>query len=45
MTSTVRDAALLLSAMAGMDPADAATQAAAGHIQPDYTRYLAIRTV
>jgi amidase len=38
MTRTVRDAALLLTAMAGMDPADAATQAAAGHIQSDYTR-------
>ena len=41
MTRTVRDAALLLTAMAGVDPADAATQAAAGHIQSDYTRYLA----
>jgi amidase len=40
MARTVRDAALLLSAMAGVDPADAATQAAAGHIQPDYTRFL-----
>jgi amidase len=36
----VRDAALLLSAMAGVDPADAATQDAASHIQPDYTRFL-----
>lgn len=41
ITRTVRDAALLLSAMAGVDPADAATQAAAGNIQPDYTRFLA----
>ncbi len=41
MTRTVRDAALLLSIMAGVDPADAATQAATGHIQPDYTRFLA----
>ena len=40
MTRTVRDAALLLSTMAGVDPADAATQAASGHIQPDYTRFL-----
>jgi amidase len=40
MTRTVRDAALLLSVMAGSDPADAATQAAAGHIQPDYTQFL-----
>jgi amidase len=41
MTRTVRDAALLLTAMAGVDPADASTQAAGGHVQPDYTRYLA----
>ena len=40
MTRTVRDAALLLSVMAGVDPTDAATQAAAGHVQPDYTRFL-----
>jgi amidase len=40
MTRTVRDAALLLSVMAGSDPADLATQSAAGHIQPDYTRFL-----
>jgi amidase len=40
MTRTVRDAALLLSIMTGVDPADAATQAAASHIQPDYTRFL-----
>jgi len=40
MARTVRDAALLLSAMAAVDPADGATLAAAGHIQPDYTRFL-----
>jgi amidase len=27
--------------MAGVDPADASTQAAGSHVQPDYTRYLA----
>jgi amidase len=41
MTRTVRDAALLLTAMAGVDPADPATEAAAGHVQSDYTRFLA----
>ena len=40
MTRTVREAALLLSAMAGVDPGDAATHDAASHIQPDYTRFL-----
>ena len=40
MARTVRDAAILLSVMAGADPADAATQAATGHIQLDYTRFL-----
>jgi amidase len=40
MSRTVRDAAILLTVMAGVDPADAATQAAAGHIQSDYTRFL-----
>lgn len=40
MTRNVRDAALLLSVMAGVDPSDAATHDAAAHIQPDYTRFL-----
>ena len=39
MARTVRDAAILLGAMAGPDPADSAT-AAAGEIPPDYTRFL-----
>ncbi len=39
MTRTVADAAVLLSAMAGVDPRDAATSAAAGHVA-DYTRSL-----
>ena len=40
MARTVRDAAILLSALAGPDPADAATAASAGHVSPDYTRFL-----
>jgi amidase len=40
MTRTVRDAALLLGAMAGIDPRDEATTAAKGHIETDYTRFL-----
>jgi amidase len=40
MTRTVRDAALLLSAMAGEDPRDTATASAKGHGQADYTRFL-----
>ena len=39
MTRTVRDAALVLTAMAGMDAADAATAAGRGKAQ-DYTRFL-----
>lgn len=37
MTRTVRDAALLLSALAGADAADPAGSAAQGHAQADYT--------
>jgi amidase len=37
---TVADAAALLTALAGPDPRDVATQAAAGHVAPDYTRVL-----
>ena len=40
MARTVRDAALLLSAMAGVDPGDPATAAAAGKVEADYTRFL-----
>jgi amidase len=39
MTRTVRDAAVLLSAMTGVDADDAAT-AAAAHVKRDYTAYL-----
>ena len=38
MARTVADAAALLGALAGEDPADSAT--AAGHAERDYTRYL-----
>jgi amidase len=37
---TVADAAALLSALAGQDPRDPATAAAAGHVETDYTRHL-----
>jgi amidase len=37
---TVADAAALLTALAGADPRDRATAAAAGHRAPDYTRFL-----
>jgi amidase len=40
MTRTVADAAALLSILAGVDDRDPATAAAAGHIQPDYTKFL-----
>lgn len=40
MTRTVRDAALVLSAIAGVDPGDAATKAAEGHLHADYTQFL-----
>jgi amidase len=40
MTRTVRDAAILLSALAGADPRDPATSASSGHLQPDYTSSL-----
>jgi amidase len=40
MTRTVRDAALLLGALTGVDPRDAATADSQGHAAPDYTRFL-----
>ena len=40
MARTVTDAAILLGAMAGVDPRDPATAAAQAHLQPDYTRFL-----
>jgi amidase len=40
MARTVRDAALLLGALAGVDARDAATAAARTKLQTDYTRFL-----
>ncbi|GAB3296880.1 amidase [Hymenobacter tenuis] len=40
MTRTVRDAAILLGALAGEDPTDAVTKESTGKIQPDYTKFL-----
>ena len=40
MARTVRDAAILLSALAGADPRDSATAASDGKIAADYTRFL-----
>lgn len=40
MARTVADAAALLGALAGIDPADSATSAAKGNIQKDYTQFL-----
>jgi amidase len=39
MCRTVRDAALLLTAMAGVDERDAATGASAGHVDGNYERH------
>ena len=40
MARTVRDAAILLGALAGVDPRDSATAESAGKRQSDYTRFL-----
>jgi len=40
MCRTIRDAALLLSALVGVDPSDPATEAAGGHLSSDYTQFL-----
>ncbi len=40
MARTVRDVAILLSVMAGVDAQDSATAASAGKTAPDYTRFL-----
>ena len=39
MCRTVRDAAILLSALTGVDPEDAATAASAGKSHPDYAQH------
>jgi amidase len=40
MARTVRDAAILLSALTGADPRDPATEASNGHVEKDYTAFL-----
>ncbi|HEX8108054.1 MAG TPA: amidase [Kofleriaceae bacterium] len=40
MARSVTDAAVMLSALTGIDPQDPATAASAGHIARDYTRFL-----
>ncbi|SMB98028.1 Amidase [Hymenobacter roseosalivarius DSM 11622] len=40
MTRTVRDAAILLSALAGPDAADPITQESTGKVEADYTKFL-----
>lgn len=40
MARTVRDAAILLGALAGVDPRDPATAESQGKTQPDYTKFL-----
>jgi amidase len=40
MARTVRDAAILLSALAGVDPRDNATKESTGKAETDYTRFL-----
>lgn len=40
MARTVRDAAILLAALAGVDPRDEATNAARGRLLSDYTKFL-----
>ncbi len=40
MTRTVRDAAILLSALTGVDTADSATVASTGKTEKDYTKFL-----
>ena len=40
MARTVRDAAILLGALAGVDPRDVASKAGAGQAQADYTKFL-----
>ena len=45
MARTVRDAAILLGVLAGVDADDAATSASNGHVEADYTPYLDPRSL
>ena len=40
MARSLKDAAILLTALAGADPRDSATAANAGHVASDYTKFL-----
>jgi amidase len=40
ITRSVADAAIMMNVLAGVDPADAVTAAAQGHIEKDYTAFL-----
>ncbi|HET7292248.1 MAG TPA: amidase [Vicinamibacteria bacterium] len=40
MCRSVHDAAIVLTALAGVDPRDAETRASSGHVPPDYARFL-----
>lgn len=42
MVRTVKDAAILLGALAGIDPADAVTRRSKGKVKKDYTKFLNI---
>ncbi len=45
MARTVRDAAILLGVLAGVDPNDAVTAESAGKAQPDYTIFLDVNAL
>jgi amidase len=45
MARTVRDAAILLGALAGVDEKDPITKQSAGHVPPDYTKFLDARAL
>jgi len=45
MARTVRDAAILLGALTGVDAADAVTAESTGKIHPDYTRFLDVNAL
>jgi amidase len=43
MARTVRDAAILLGALTGVDDKDPVTKGSAGHVQGDYTKFLDLK--